>query len=116
MAAIHRLRFPLFLRVFVLGLLVAGLVTKPATTLACEISEASAQVDKGPVSGIGGSTAGDGCCLLQECGDCCAHAPAMASQSKLTAGLPATTGPLPVLSMDFEPIAYPVAFRPPITI
>lgn len=115
MAALHRLRFPLFLRVFVLGLLMAGVVMKPALTLACEIGEASAQVD-GPVSGIGGSTAGDGCCLVQECGDCCAHASAMTSQSKLAATLPLATGPLPVLSVDFEPIAYPVAFRPPITI
>lgn len=120
MAAIHRLRLPLSLRAFlrasVLGLLVAGLVMKPAMTLACEINEAPAQVDKGLVSGTDGSTASDGCCLIQDCGDCCAHASAMTSQSKPAATLPLATGALPVLSVEFEPIAYPVAFRPPITI
>jgi hypothetical protein len=60
--------------------------------------------------------ASDDCCLGQNCNECCAHTAAMAPQWRVAAAVPAVASPLPSLSMDFEPTADPVAFRPPIAI
>jgi hypothetical protein len=115
MFRLNRLRLPLALRVFMLGLLVFGLVMNPVLAAACEIGDASQSLagQHQPVVAPD-SQADEDCCLVQDCSACCAHVAAMVPALKVAAAFPEVASPLPVLSMEFEPTAYPVAFRPPI--
>lgn len=117
MAVLHRIHLPPALRVFVLGLLVLGLLMKPVLVVACEIDDVQrtlAGEHRSPLLEAPASDAGDVCCGVQNCGECCTPAAAVVSQWKLVTALPAMTGPLPSLSVEFEPTARLVAFRPPI--
>jgi hypothetical protein len=111
--------WPLALRVFVLGLLMFGLVMKPVLAAACEIEDArQALVGEHAVPTVNSSDhyAGEDCCVVQNCGECCVHVAAMVPQVKVADTFAVAPNPLPALSVEFEPTAYPVAFRPPIAI
>ena len=115
MSSLLRPRLSPALHMLMLCLLVFGLVMQPVLAAACEIDDAQ-QVLAGshqPVvtTDFDGS---DDCCLSQNCNECCAHTVAMVPKLKVAPSLPLVASPLPTLSMEFEPTAYPVALRPPI--
>lgn len=115
MSGLLRLHLPLALRLFVMGLLVFGLLVKPVLAAACEIDDARpglAGQQQSIVAADPGTS--EDCCLVQDCNACCAQVAAMVPQLKVAAAAPRLASPLPALSVEFEPTAYPVAFRPPI--
>jgi len=119
MSGLHRLHLPLALHVFVLGLLVFGLVMRPVLAVACEIKDAQQVLTGEHLAAVVKSSdrgANEDCCLVQNCSECCAHAAAMVPQVEVAAAFSGAANPLPALSVEFEPTAYPVAFRPPIAI
>jgi hypothetical protein len=116
MSGLHRLRLPLALRVFVLALLAFGLLMKPVLAVACEIDDARQGLagQHQPLVAADPGTGGEDCCLVQNCNQCCVHTVAVLPPLKVAASFFAVASPLPALSVEFEPTAYPVALRPPI--
>lgn len=99
-----------------LGLLMIGILVKPMLAIACEIhdvqrvaADAMLTVAEAP-----DADSDESCCPLPDCNDCCAHTTALmpALNSVPTALMAAS--PLPSMSVEFEPTAFPVPFRPPI--
>src|SRR5687767_12638912 len=116
MSSLLRPRLSPALHLLVLCLLAFGLVMKPVLAVACEIDDAR-QVLSGthqPVLTTDVDSIDD-CCPSQNCSECCAHTVAMVPKLKVAATLALVANPLSTLSVEFEPTAYPVALRPPIT-
>ena len=110
-----RFHLPLALRLLLLGLLLFGLLVKPVLAATCEIDDARPELAGQHQSVVASDTGtSEDCCLVQDCNACCAQVAAMAPQLKVSAAVPQFASPLPALSVEFEPPAYPVAFRPPI--
>ena len=103
------------LQMLVLCLLVFGLVMKPVLAVACEIDDARQVLADSHQPVVAADSGGsDDCCPSQNCSECCAHTVAMVPKLKVATSLPLMASPLPTLSVEFEPTAYPVALRPPI--
>lgn len=102
-------------RFLMLTLLVAGVLVKPVLAVDCEIRDAQ-QLIVGEMAAAEAphSNSGEDCCSLPNCNDCCAHTIALLPPVGMAAAAPMMPTVLPALSVDFEPIAFPVAFRPPI--
>ena len=116
MFALHRRRSLPVLRMFVLGLLVFGLLVKPVLAMACDIGDAQRTLagEHPPAIQAPDAGTGDDCCPSQSCNECCAPTAALLPQIGVAMSSQASTSTLPTLSMQFEPTAYPVGFRPPI--
>lgn len=102
------------LHLLVLCLLVFGLVMKPVLAVACEIDDARRVLTDGQPVAAAESEDSDECCPSQNCNECCCPTVAMVPKLKVAASLSLAASPLPALSVEFEPTAYPVALRPPI--
>ncbi|TKR29580.1 hypothetical protein FCE95_15740 [Luteimonas gilva] len=99
------------------GLLIFGILAKPVLAIACEIHDAKraiAEASQGVSATAPELDQGEGCCALPDCNDCCAHTVAMLPTLAVLRAEPAAGPPLPALSVEFEPAALAVAFRPPI--
>ncbi|MHB8911155.1 MAG: hypothetical protein ACYC42_00555 [Lysobacter sp.] len=111
------------LRILLLGLLMAGTLVKPVIAFAGELHEAEhaqltgddGQVDDGSSDPIDPSDSENSWHALMHFGHCCGQAPALLALVYLGSITPTATDPLPPLSVEFQPAAHPVAFRPPIT-
>lgn len=103
------------LRFLMLALLMAGVLVKPVLAAECEIRDVQ-QLIVGEMAAAEAphSTSDEDCCSLPNCSDCCAHTIALLPPGGMAATAPMMATVLPALSVDFEPIAFPVAFRPPI--
>jgi hypothetical protein len=104
------------LRFLMLALLVAGVLVRPVLAVECDIRDAQQSVAAGHLqtAGTEAPSPHEDCCSLPNCSDCCAHIAALLPPFGVAAAVPMTAAVLPALSVDFEPIAFPVAFRPPI--
>ena len=107
---------PSLLRILMLGLLMAGVMMKPVLAIACEIHDMQKIVAAEPAAAAEapGPGSGESCCSLPDCNDCCAHTTALLPILNLAPAAPMAASSLPSLSVEFEPTAFPVAFRPPI--
>lgn len=111
------------LRILLLGLLMVGVLVKPVLVLAGELHEAEhalltgddGHADDGSSDPIEPSDPKNPWHALMHFGHCCGQAPALLPLMYLGSITPAATDPLPLLSVEFQPTAHPVAFRPPIT-
>ena len=107
------------LRLFLLGLLFFGILAKPVLAIACEIHDATravAEASQGGIEAVSASEQDEGCCALPDCKDCCAHTVALLPALAVLRTAPVAPPPLPSLSVEFEPAALAVAFRPPIRV
>lgn len=103
------------LRFLMLALLVAGMLVRPVLAAGCEIRDTQQIAANGHPAGAAELPASDEvCCSLPNCNDCCAHAVALLPPVGGAPAVPAAAAVLPALSVGFEPIAFPVAIRPPI--
>lgn len=110
----HRLRMQA-MRSIALALLLIGMVMNPMLAAACQIDDIGDRMSGQHPSVSNHAPSQDGsCCLAQGCSACCAHVAFFRSALAVASGLPADAGVLPVLSIEFEPTACPVPFRPPI--
>ena len=101
-------------RFLILALFVAGMLVKPVLAAECEINDALFASSGTQAVSTDASGSHEDCCSLPDCNDCCAHSMALQPAfAGATAGS-MRASVLPSLSVDFEPIAFPVAFRPPI--
>lgn len=115
MFARHRLRSSPILRLLVLALLVSGALAKPLLAVACELGDArQALVAQQAAQPAGEAGASGDCCPAQDCTECCVPATALVPGLGVATGSSVNAGLLPTLSVQFEPRAYPVGFRPPI--
>lgn len=103
------------LRFLILALLMAGMLVKPVLAVECEIRDAQ-QLVVGHVqtTDTEAPASDEGCCSVPNCNDCCAHSLALHPPTGGTPAVPMTAPALPAMSVDFKPISFPVAFRPPI--
>jgi hypothetical protein len=100
-----------------LALLMAGVLVKPVLAAECGIRDAAHALSETSQTGAAEAPdlpAGEDCCAFADCNDCCAHAAAVMRSPDATAAVPMNASLMPSLSVDFEPIACPVPFRPPI--
>ena len=103
------------LRFLMLALLMAGVLVKPVLAVECEIRGAQLSlVDHAQTAGNEVPSSDEDCCPVLNCDDCCAHSLALHPPVGGASAVPVTAPALPALSVDFKPIAFPVAFRPPI--
>lgn len=103
------------LRFLMLAMLVAGMLVRPGLAFECEIRDVQhALTGDLQATEAAGTTPNEDCCSLPNCNDCCAHTIALLPPVGVAAAVPMAAAVLPALSVDFEPIAFPVAFRPPI--
>lgn len=110
----HRLRMQA-MRSVALALLLIGMVLNPMLAAACQIDDIGDRMSGQHPSVSNHAPAQDGqCCPMQGCSACCAHVAVFLPALDVVSGLPAGAGVLPVLSIEFEPTAYPVPVRPPI--
>lgn len=114
LSQLYRLRMQA-LRSIALGVLLIGMVMNPMLAAACQIDDIGDRMSGQHPSVSNHAPSQDGnCCLAQGCSACCAHVAFFRSALAVASGLPAGAGVLPALSIEFEPTAYPVPFRPPI--
>lgn len=108
---------PSLSRILLLGLLMAVVLVKPVLAMTCEIHDAQRVLASGSEAVMTAvqDSAVDECCALPACNDCCTHATALLSTLATPSPAVIATSALPSLSVGFEPIALPVAIRPPIT-
>lgn len=103
------------LRFLMLALLLAGVLVKPVLAVECEIRDVrQLVVDHVQTADSEAPASDEDCCTAPNCSDCCAHSVALQPLAGGPLAAPMTAPALPALSVDFEPIAFPVAFRPPI--
>ncbi len=104
-------------RMLLFGLLVAGVLVKPVLAIACEIHDAAraaVEFSQAAPEAMPEPGQDEACCALPDCSDCCAHTVALLPALATLRAAPAIASPLPLLSVEFEPTAHAVAFRPPI--
>lgn len=102
-----------------LGLLMAGVLLKPVLAIACEVHDVQRVLAGEPQATAAELTdagSGESCCSLPDCNDCCAHTTALLSALNSVPAAPMAASPLPSLSVEFQPTAFPVPFRPPIAV
>ena len=103
------------LRFLMLALLMAGVLVKPVLAIECEIGDAQPSLaDHAQTTGSQAPSSDEDCCSVLDCDDCCAHSLALHPPVGGASAVPVTAPALPALSVEFKPIAFPVAFRPPI--
>ena len=103
------------LRFLMLALLMASVLVKPVLAVECEVRDAQRLVSGHMQAAVSeAAVPGDDCCAALDCSDCCAHTVALQPPTSGGSAVPVTAPALTALSVDFEPIAFPVAFRPPI--
>lgn len=108
---------PLLFRTLLLGLLVVGTLVKPVLAIACEIHDvqrAAAEASQNGPEAASQPGQEESCCSLPDCNDCCAHTVALLPALDVARATPAAAALLSSLSIEFEPAAFAVAFRPPI--
>lgn len=104
------------LHLLVLGLLVLGMLMKPVLAVACDIGDARQALasEQHLATPSPDSGTGDDCCPAQNCNECCTGGAVLVPPASTAVTDKVNSGPLPRLSVQFEPPAYPVGFRPPI--
>jgi len=103
-----------FLRLLVLGMLVLGLLVKPALAAHCELEDLQGDFGQVVLVDATDADAGDACCPGQVCGECCTAGTVVPSLS-VTAGAIAVAAINGLAgAVEFKPAQYPVSIRPPI--
>lgn len=111
------------LRILLLGLLMTGVLVKPMVAFAGELHEAEhvlltaddGLADDGSSDLVDPSDSKNPWHALMHYGDCCGQSTALLPLATLGSITPTVTDLLPPLSVEFQPTAHHVAFRPPIT-
>ena len=111
------------LRIVLLGLLLLGVMVKPAIAFAGVLHEAEHALlagqdrpaDDRSASGADPADEDDPWHALMHHGHCCGQSLAVLPQAMVGSLLPSGSHPPPPLSVEFQPATHPVAFRPPIT-
>jgi len=111
------------LRILMLCLLMAGVLVKPVIAFAGELHEAehaqltgdNGHADGGSSDPIDPADSENPWHALMHVGHCCGQAPAVLPLMILGSIVPTGTDPVPEWSVEFQPTAHPVAFRPPIS-
>lgn len=114
---------PFVFRILLLGLLMAGVLVKPVIAFAGELHEAehvhltgdNGHGDDGSSDPIDPADSKNPWHALMHVGHCCGQTPALLPLVYLGPIVPMVTEPLPPWSVEFQPTAHPVAFRPPIS-
>jgi len=110
-----RIRPPALLRLLLLVLLVGGIVAGPVLALDCELRDMQPSTVLDPSDGGSEEPAPtEDCCAVSDCSNCCSHTVALQPLFDQARSVRVASVVLCSHASAFEPIAVPVALRPPI--